>query len=301
MLRRLARKAGVLVLAVILGTSPGVAGSGADMAAAVSPETGWWWTPEEPGRGVVIEATGASGIFAGLLVYAEDGAPTWHVVDAAGEATRTGTLQTFVGGQTLTGAYRPNAYVGPAGTASFSFDGPRSGVMTWPGGQTRIVRYDIVSGGAAAGPAPGAPRAGWWFNALESGRGFFIEVQGDTLFLLAAMYDDLGRAVWYAALGPMTTPGFFQGELTEISGGQTMAGPYRPPSRIASYGPIAVQIVDDARATITLPGGRQVQVVRYSICLEVQRRARPLAIVAPSTAVLPGFPWPGCGEEPSAR
>lgn len=302
MLRRLARQAGALFLAIALGISPGDADSGdADMMVAVTPETGWWWTPEESGRGIAIEATGSSGVFAGVLVYAEDGAPIWHVVDATGPgATKAGDLQAFVGGQTLTGAYRPNAFLGSAGTASFTFDGPRSGVLTWPGGATRIERYGIVPGGIDAGPAAGAPPAGWWFNASESGRGFFTEVQGDTLFLLTTMYDDLGRAVWYTARGPMTTPAFFQGELTQVSGGQTMGGDYRPPNQVASYGTITFQIVDDARALITLPGGRQASVMRYGVCLELQRRARPTAGPVASASVLPDFPWPGCGGEPSA-
>lgn len=302
MLRRLARQAGALLLATALAVSPAVADSGAaGTVAAVTPETGWWWTPEEPGRGIAIEATGSSGVFAGILVYAEDGAPIWYVVDAAGSgATKTGDLQAFIGGQTLTGAYRPNAFLGSAGTASFTFDGPRSGVLTWPGGRTRIERYGIVPGGIDSGPAAGAPPAGWLFNASESGRGFFIEVQGDTLFLLATMYDDLGRAVWYTARGAMTTPGFFQGELTRVSGGQTMGGDHRPPDQAVSYGTITLQIVDDARALITLPGGRQTSVMRYGVCLELQRRARPTAGSPASASLPPDFPWPGCGGEPRA-
>ena len=34
-----------------------------------------------------------------------------------------------------------------------------------------------------AGSSHAAPENGWWWNPAQSGRGFSIEVQGDTMFL----------------------------------------------------------------------------------------------------------------------
>ncbi len=103
------------------------------------------------------------------------------------------------------------------------------------------------------------------------------------------MYDERGRAVWYTARGPMTTSQLFQGSLTrsDIGDGQ--------PAHAATLGTLTMQFNDGSTGVITTPGGRQIPLVRYGLCLEVQRLAR-LGMAA--SHVLPGFPWPGCGPAP---
>ncbi len=41
------------------------------------------------------------------------------------------------------------------------------------------------------------PQAGWWWNPDEGGRGYAIEVQNNTVFFGAYMYDGSGQATWY--------------------------------------------------------------------------------------------------------
>lgn len=267
---------------------------------SVAPAAGWWWTPDEPGRGIVLEQMRPDELFVGVLLYATDGTPIWHTVDAkASGETWVGDLEVFSGGQTLDGLYKPSSLAGTAGKATFTFDSPTSGWLSWPGGTHRIQRYDITAGYPTN---PGLNLGGtWWFNGAEPGRGFFTEIRQNVLFLLGAVYDDLGRPVWYTAQGPMTTTSMFHGALTRVSGGQTLEGEHHPPASVASLGLVSIQFGDDNNAVVTAPSGRQIPLVRYGLCLEVQRLARTDGAPAgASPAIVPGFPWPGCGGQPVA-
>src|ERR1700722_11458929 len=70
--------------------------------------SGYWWNPAQGGRGFVIEVQGTTLFFAGFL-YAASGEATWvSSIGPMSTATQyTGTLATYFGGQTLTGAYQP--------------------------------------------------------------------------------------------------------------------------------------------------------------------------------------------------
>lgn len=282
----LLRRIGAVLAAALLHASPAAAWEAIE-GPEVTPESGLWWAPEEPGRALVIEVLRPGRLFAGLLFHDADGTPTWTIVEATGTgATQSGTLQAFAGGQTLDGPWRPNSLAGSLGTATFSFETPTSGWLESPAGRTRIERADITAGFGISAPRQ---RGAWWFNGSESGRGFFVEARGGILFVLGTMYDERGRAVWYTAQGPMTTPQLFQGSLTrsDIGDGQ--------PAHAATLGTLTMQFNDGSTGMITTPGGRQIPVVRYGLCLEVQRLAR-LGMAA--SHVLPGFPWPGCGQAP---
>jgi hypothetical protein len=47
------------------------------------------------------------------------------------------------------------------------------------------------------------PDSGWYFNPNESGRGFNIEIQGNTLFMAGFIYDTAGNPIWLGATGPL--------------------------------------------------------------------------------------------------
>ena len=50
--------------------------------------------------------------------------------------------------------------------------------------------------------AAGRRRTGWWWNPLEDGRGFSLEVRGNNIFFAAFLYDVSGRSTWYVSTGP---------------------------------------------------------------------------------------------------
>ena len=105
------------------------------------PQTGWWWNPQEPGRGFSIEAQG-NNLFMATYLYDISGRSTWHV--AVGPTSLDGSLFTnqllsFGGGVTLDGAYRGNERLPDAGPITLTFD--------------TAARHPGVAGGNGIDPA----------------------------------------------------------------------------------------------------------------------------------------------------
>ena len=224
-------------------------------------ESGWWWNAGQSGRGFSIEVQGSSLFLAGFL-YADDGRATW--LTSAGTMSNAnayeGTLLAYGNGQTLSGAYQPSTLSNPnAGAVSLQFTDATHGTLTWPGGAIAIERFVFGSGTPAFQPA-----TGWWWNPAESGRGFFVEVQGGNLFLAGYMYDAPGNPVWYVASGAMASPDLFQGHWDQYQGGQTLTGPYLPPAAPANVGSLTLQFTSPGSATLTLPDGRQIPLSRFA-------------------------------------
>jgi len=103
--------------------------------------------------------------------------------------------------------------------------------------------------------AHATPENGWWWNPGESGRGFFIEVQGDVLVMAAYFYEEDGRSTWLLSAGPIAAPNFYSGRLLSFSNGQTLFGAYKPPAGPVDQGEITLAFGDDTHATLTWPGG----------------------------------------------
>jgi hypothetical protein len=99
--------------------------------ATFRPQTGWWWNPDESGRGFSVELQG-SHMFIGAYMYDESGNPIWYVADAHMKtATRfEAPLLRFSGGQTLTGSYRPAQGPALAGSIIVDFSAPDRAVVT---------------------------------------------------------------------------------------------------------------------------------------------------------------------------
>jgi hypothetical protein len=103
---------------------------------------------------------------------------------------------------------------------------------------------------------PQAPQTGWWWNPLEGGRGYSIEVQGRHIFFAAFHYDVSGRSTWNVASGSTSLDGsLFVGDLLGVAGGQTLGGPYKGFPQVATVGPITLAFNDGAHGTMVWPGG----------------------------------------------
>lgn len=226
-----------------------------------TPDNGWWWNPSQSGRGFAIEVQGTT-VFLGAYLYETNGRATWYASSGPTQAdwAYQGTMQAYGNGQTLTGAYKANVMTNAnVGSISLQFSDATHGTLTWPGGTMPIERYTFGSGTPAF-----KPETGWWWNAAESGRGFFIEVQGSNLFIAGYMYDSAGNPVWYAASGPMTSSTRFQGHWDQFSGGQTLTGAYKPPTLPPSNaGNLTLQFASTTSATLTLPDARQIPLTRF--------------------------------------
>jgi len=221
--------------------------------------TGWWWNASESGRGFFIEQRGSTIVMAGYI-YDDAGNPTWFL--AAGVVTNnvfTATMQTYRNGQALAGPYAEPALGASLGTITVRFASAGEATVTWPGGTFSIVRYRYADGG------PGMPENGWWWSSLESGRGFSIEIQGNTLVMAGYMYAVAGAPIWYLSAGTMTTPSTYTGSLQQYALGQSIGGPYHPPQLTnPSVGTVRIVFTDASNGTLTLPDGRQVAIARFA-------------------------------------
>jgi hypothetical protein len=195
-------------------------------AALAAPDIGWWWNPNESGRGFFVESH--DGVtFIGAYLYDDDGHAKWLVSGGpnADPYNWTGDLVYTTNGQTLFGNYVAPGDVIRVGTLTAHFDDDSHGTITWPGGTVQIER-EIYGGGEP----PLQLWNGWWWNPDESGSGYSVELQGDKLFIVGFMYDDSGRPVWYFSAGPMSDATTYHGDVLQFGNGQTMGGPYHPPT-----------------------------------------------------------------------
>jgi hypothetical protein len=235
--------------------------------APVTPQAGYWWNPFEGGRGFTLEQNASSGnVFFASYLYDASGNPHWY---SAGPAPMNGStfsapMSAFAGGQTLTGAYQPAAAAASPGTLVISFSDASHGTMTWPGGTIPVQRYEFVPGGLGAPPAGTQPQTGYWWNPAEGGRGYVIEIQDNTAFVAAFMYDASGNPVWYASGPALFVGSAYQGTWTSYSGGQTLTGSYQAPTGTAAAGSLTIQFTSPSQGTLTLPDGRQIPIQRYA-------------------------------------
>lgn len=227
-------------------------------------QTGWWWNPDEPGRGIFIETNGFAS-FVGWFGY--DGAGNWLWHAGRGEIlTRRymqGIFSTFRDGQVLGGPYRAPTYVGSGGTMLLTQTTATTATLSSGTFRVPLERFSFAAGGAHADRASFVPETGWWWVPDEPGTGYGIEVQGNQLMVGAFHYDADGTPRWSVAMGPMTDARIFEGTLTSYRGGQALGQSYHAPSSTVETGHITLLFSDATHAVALLPGGRQVVLERY--------------------------------------
>jgi hypothetical protein len=249
-------------------TAPSVAAFRDGTAATFPPASGWWWNPDEPGRGYSMEFRDGRVFFA-FYTYAADGSAIWYVSTGwmTTPTSYSGPLQEYRGGQGLSGGASEASYAGSTGTVTLDFTSATEGRITLPDGtSTGVSRFDFITNGSVGGPATGYPQTGWWWNADQAGRGYFIEAQKDAVFVSFYMYGESGQATWYVASGHMISPTLFSGTLQEYAGGSSLTESFRAPNATASRGPITIQWLHSAgfpQATLTMPNGAQVTLSRF--------------------------------------
>lgn len=244
-------------------------------ATGIVPEAGYWWNPADSGSGFVIETQGTSMFMAGFLYAsaAAGGEATWIASSGsmASQSQYSGSLVTYSGGQTLTGAYQ-SATLNPVspGNISITFTDNSRGSLTWPGGTIPIQRFDFGPGGSETAAPTGTPETGWYWNPAEGGRGFAIEIQGNAIYFAGYMYDATGNPVWYLASGNLgsgdLTSGadLYQGNWQQYANGISLTGTYQAPNIVnANVGSVTLQFSDNSNATLTLPDGRQIPLTRF--------------------------------------
>jgi V8-like Glu-specific endopeptidase len=123
--------------------------------------------------------------------------------------------------------------------------------------------YPRIDVAAAADALDLIPETGWWWNPLEPGRGFFLEVRGRTAFVSAYMYDEAGNAEWYISQNTLLRGGTFQGTWQKFADGQSLGGAWRSPRLVGNVGAVTLRFSSPRNAVLTLPTGVQIPIGRF--------------------------------------
>jgi hypothetical protein len=102
----------------------------------------------------------------------------------------------------------------------------------------------------------GGPTSGIWWNPSESGRGYEIDLQGDTMVVTTYVYEQSGDPIWYLSSGTYDhTTGVFTSAYDVFANGQCFGCPYAAPDHTGDAGPITITFHTNQSATLTYPGG----------------------------------------------
>jgi len=111
----------------------------------------------------------------------------------------------------------------------------------------------------------GGPATGLWYNAQETGRGFNIDLQGDTMIVTTFIYETSGDPIWYLSSGIYNhDTGVFTSSYDSYSNGQCFGCPAGAPDvQSGAAGPITITFHTNQTATLTYTGG-SVEIVKYN-------------------------------------
>ncbi len=116
-------------------------------AFALSPENGWYWNPQEPGRGFNIELQNNT-IFLATFVYTDAGAAIWYSGSGTLNADNTATLDLseFANGQCIQCSFKTAQPIGAVETITIRFISNSSADLVWSGGTVAIERFNFSLG-----------------------------------------------------------------------------------------------------------------------------------------------------------
>jgi hypothetical protein len=241
-------RAGVVCAAMLLSACGGgqgeeTAGTAAKAQAAFT-GNGTWWNPAEPGTGIFFEAQGNVGVIT-LYVFGNDGKPVWY--SGAGSLTANGTghefkgmLQRYKGGQSRTSTTPKTPVATEAGEVKvvFQADGAR---VTVPDRSFDARRFFPPGQGR---PANGSqPETGIYWNPVEGGRGYTIEMNDGVALVGVFYYDAAGEPTWNLATVDLERNAGTAG-LNSYRNGQTLSGPWRAATGPVADGSMALRFVE---------------------------------------------------------
>ena len=141
-------------------------------------------------------------------------------------------------------------------TASFSYG--RSGTTgTMIASGTLVPTSLTVS---SSGSPSITPQVGLWWNPAESGSGYALDYKHGVLVVTVYSYTAAGAPLWYLASGPVTN-NVFTSTLDKYQSGQCISCAYKPATINGNDGAIGITFSSPTSATMTLPGGRTIQIV----------------------------------------
>ena len=208
--------------------------------------SGWWWNPSESGRGFFFERRDGLGQLV-CCAYEESGEPVWYGTELRPLDERSETRAPLTR-LAFSSADR-------AIDASFRLDGRQAHVRV--DGNEILLEPQYEKNQGFSVPRD-APLTGVWLEDAETPEwAAVVELVGD--HLVAAV---LSPVEWILTSASRSERRCFQGDWLRFSGGQTLRGPYRPPTTARKVGDARLVWPDTTSLVIRLPGGRQRVFVR---------------------------------------
>ena len=266
----------------------------ASLAHAMPPQNGWWWNPSESGSGYAIERQGNS-IFMASFLYESSGAATWYVssLTLGPDGSYQGDMLRYTGGKSLLGSYKPPTSPTVVAKVAISFKYADTGTMviSFPNGAPSrtitIYRFGFGTPTAFA-PSNGSFQSGWYWNAAESGTGYFVEVQGNQAFIASFMYDTAGQPTWYVSVANLQGSNGLSGSLTKYINGQSVGGTYRAPTISGDAGVVSYNFGTGSSGTMKLPNGASVPITRFGFDSTYTTNTPPIANAGSNQSVTVG-------------
>jgi uncharacterized protein (TIGR03437 family) len=262
----------------LLGPTPGLGTFGADIRGKPAlqtvtqayqtthplktPANGWWYSPSMLGTFYVIEAENGV-VHLGTLAYSAKGDSQWSLVRCVQRpgGDYVGTAEQYTGGWALNQASAPPAGIVDGPAVRLVFNSAATATLQFGTQTVSIQRYQFSDQWAS--PMLNAPRAGWWDQPTQSGRGYFFEVQGNTLFAGGLIYSSSGQPSWFTSIGPVDSTGAFSGSLTVCSAQANADGSLQAPVCKGTTDTIRLAFNLPWRATLTLGQEAPLELRRY--------------------------------------
>ncbi|TWO66682.1 hypothetical protein FN976_26590 [Caenimonas sedimenti] len=276
----LRRAAAVLLLGLAAGCgggSPAVqalaqALKAQPVSAADRALTGTWWNPFEPGTGFFFEAQGGLAV-ATFYVFEAEGRAVWYsgvgnmTSTAAGQEFR-GTLQRHVGGQAGTSRTPKTPAASAFADVAILFSAAGAARVQLPGRSYTAYRFALSAAQLPSQPegqrSAVQPETGIYWNPAESGRGYTIEMLNGIANVGVFHYDSSGQPVWNLVSAGLPVNATALGDFAAYRGGQTLAGAYTAPDRLADSSRFELRVLTACTAQIAFPGLPPVDVQRFS-------------------------------------
>jgi hypothetical protein len=229
---------------------------------ATIPASGWWYSPASSGPLYAVEA-GNGVVQLAILGYSGKGDSQWSLVRCVQTTpgTYVGTAEQYTGGQALNQAPGPPTGVVDGASVRLVFSNATTATLQISTQSFAIQRYQFSDQWAS--PMLNAPRTAWWDQPSQSGRGYFLEAQGNTLFVGGLIYNASGQPSWFTSTGTVDLTGTFSANLTVCSATANTDDTLQSPICNATQDTIRLEFSAPWRATLTLGHESPVEIRRY--------------------------------------
>ncbi|MBZ5636570.1 MAG: hypothetical protein LAO55_25885 [Acidobacteriia bacterium] len=226
-----------------------------------TPASGWWYSS---GTGAFYTIEAENGVVRlGSLSYSSQGSAQWTLARCVQTelGTYVGTVERYVGGWALNQAPTPPTGIVDGPPAKLVFNSATTASLQIGTQTVFIQRYQFSDQWAS--PMLNAPRVGWWDQPTQSGRGYFLEVQGNTLYVGGLIYSRSGQPTWFTSTGPVDPMGGFSGNLSVCSAQLNADGAEQAPVCKLTTDTIRLAFGTPWRASLTLGQESPVEIRRY--------------------------------------